>query len=294
MRTFTLHFTLFVMTTLVCLELLLRVFQFASMTMPQANVNGNKLGEPNTKGINVKGGMGEIRALYNINNQGWNSTLNYKSEIRDSQKIALVGDSYIEGYHTSVLKSAGRQFEELYSDYRIVYEFGHSGGNIVDFSQIYEEYDLHNYFKVFVLITDKDLIEKKASFMGKGKSIPTQSLVRDLYGASHLLRYLNINHHFSERLIQVPSKPFRNQKVDFTKDFDVVKVNKDALNSFGENVVFLYEDGNLSPQAMELINHPLQPIIPIHLPDDCGFDKHWNENGRKNCALAMKAYLDTH
>ncbi len=293
MKRFLFQFALFIIISFILLELTLRIFQFAGNTVPQVNLNGNKLRKPNVTGEWIRGGMGEIRSTYHFNNKGWNSTVDYSDAMADSLKIALIGDSYVQGFHTSVDSSIGRQFEYLYRSSKIVYEYGQAGGNIVDFSKIYEAYHLEDYFKVFILITDKDLTKKKASFMGKGKSIPKQDFMRKLYGFSHLIRYFNINHGFLEGIKNIPSKPFRNLSADEEKPINIEKVNNSAINSFGKNVVFLYEEGRLSPEVRNTMSFPLQLIKPIYLPDDCGFDGHWNINGRKNCALAMKAYLDS-
>lgn len=276
------------------LEIVLRVFQLAGSTLPESSINDNRLLTPNASGECVKGGMGEIRSRYKVNNQGWISSIDYSEEIEDSLKIALVGDSYIQGLHTSSDSSIGRQFELMYRQDKIVYEYGRSGGNIVDFYKIYEEFELEKFFKVFILVTDKDLTTKKPAFMGNGKRIKPKNFLRKIYDNIYVIRYLNINQGLYKVLKDIPSKPFKNLQVATKEDIQLDKINLSVINGFGDNVVFLFEDEGLSHEVKELINYPLQPIEPIFLPDNCGFDNHWNLNGRKNCALAMKAYLDEH
>ncbi len=293
MKKFLIQFTLWVLATLVAFEIVLRVFGLAAVTLPLENIDGDISRIPNTEGCWVRGGVKEINSHYRFNNKGWNSSIDYFFDDNlDSLKIALIGPSFIQGFHTSVENSIGRQFEALTNNAYTVYEFGMSGFNIVDYSILCKKYQLEKFHKVFLLIGDEVIIKEKAGKMSKGNTLKSGGLIESAYGYSHVLRYLNINHKMSLNFKKIQKKPFRNLK---NKKKEIVRpANIKVLNSFSDNVVFLYDKSRLSKENLEILAHPAQEVIPIYLPSDCGFDNHWNYNGRKNCALAMKAYLDAH
>lgn len=274
------------------LEIVLRVFSLAGHTLPTKNIDGDLLLKPGENGYWVKGGFREIASHYSINPQGWNNIRDYKADNEDTSlmKIAIVGDSYIEGFHVDVERSIGRQLEHLLGTNYVVHEFGRSGGNIVDFARVYQKFNLFHYKYVFVLVTYKDLIAKKPSFMGQGKKIPAQSLIRRIYNNLVILRYLNINHGFNSQLKEM----FKFGGEKHEKESAVPepeKVNQEALRDFGPNAQFLYEKDKINTNILQNIPYPTILIDHKLRPIDCGFDGHWNLNGRINCAKSIAKFI---
>ena len=179
-----------VFLSVLLLEAFLRIFNFAGITMPEVNIDGNKMLKPGSNGIWVKGGFGEIKSHYVINHQGWNSIVDYDSIDNSKIKIAIIGDSYIQGLHVDVENSIGRILEKKSSNY-VVHEFGRDGANIVDYSLVYNKWVIGKYDYVFILSTDKDLTSKQPSFMNQGKKIPSISLTRKLYDSSYTIPLLS-------------------------------------------------------------------------------------------------------
>jgi hypothetical protein len=282
------------------LEVTLRIFGLAANTMPTQNVD-DYVFVPGEKGCWVRGGLGEITNYYEINKQGYNSIVDFEHLDDTTINIALVGDSYIQGFQTDVRNSIGRQLENILGANVRVHEYGRAGANIVDFSLVYNEYiKKNNYDFTFVLATDKDLMEFKASYMDRGNRVPKETLSRKIYGNVHIFRYLNINHgfgvHFNDLINNGPESIERIhvtqiKKLDSNQDSFLEDINVEAINALPETVVFLYEDDKLNQQFIENFDFEFKEVIHHKQPKDHGFDGHWNANGRYNCAMVMAEFL---
>jgi hypothetical protein len=287
----------------VSLEISLRVFGLAAQTMPTKNVDNNYVFEPGKSGFWVRGGLKEINSYYVINKQGFNSIVDYTDLDNKNLNIALIGDSYIQGFHTDVNYSIGRQLEDMLGPNVVVHEFGKAGGNIVDYGLVYKEYVKYKkYDFIFVLATDKDLALEKASFMGRGNRVFKKSLVRKIYDNVHILRYLNINHglgvHLNKLINNGPESIDRihnnNLSNDIiTKESYLNSVNEDALKLLPQDVIFLYEEHRLKDVFIENFDFKFKKIIHSKTPKDHGIDAHWNINGRYNCAKSMAEFIQS-
>ena len=303
MKKFLIYSAVWLLLVVVSLEISLRVFGLAAQTMPTKNVDNNYVFEPGKSGFWVRGGLKEINSYYAINKQGFNSIVDYTDLDNKNLNIALIGDSYIQGFHTDANYSIGRQLEDMLGPNVVVYEFGRAGGNIVDYGLVYEEYVKNKkYDFIFILATDKDLALEKASFMGKGNRVPKKDLTRKIYDNVHLLRYLNINHglgvHFNKLINNGPDSIDRihnnNLSSDIiTKESYLNSVNEDALKLLPEDVIFLYEGGRLDDVFIENSDFKFKKVIHSKTPKDHGLDAHWNINGRYNCAKSMAEFIQS-
>ena len=81
------------------------------------------------KGIIRSGPLSERKSRFNINNSGWNSTINYNANKISTKRIAIIGDSYVEAFSVDVDKAFPSilQKELDTSSNTEVYSFGISG-----------------------------------------------------------------------------------------------------------------------------------------------------------------------
>lgn len=292
MKQFLLRIILCSLVFCVVFESILRILSLAAHTVPEANVEGNRLLKPLASGYYVGGGCREIFSHYQINEQGWNSLRDYELDNENTNliKIALIGDSYIEGLQSDVENSVGRLLEQSLGDDYAVHEFGKSGGNIEDYSRVYEELSQYDYEHVFVFLSSQgDLTKKNPTFMGKGNEIPKLNLLRRCYNASAILRYVNINHGLIESLRKLFGG--RDEPEVEGRIAPVADINLSALSLFGENVVFLYESDKIDSDVLSLIRIPVFPVEHSLKPYNHGFDHHWNVNGRANVATTIFGYI---
>jgi len=271
----------------VMFEVALRVFGLSGMRMDVSDVDGDRLLSPNTEGVWTKGGCKEINSHFKINSQGWNSLRDYEADrsISNDKKIAIIGDSYIQGLHVDVEKSIGAQLEEISAGEYIVQEYGRASGNIHDFLAIYKKFELDKYKAVFIVFHKPDLLPKKPNFMGHIKKPKPDNLFLKIYHASAVLRYLNINQGIgnSFEALYKTKKPRKKQS----------ELNFPNPNLDLSNVCFLYEKDDLNAEELAKLKFNKQEIIHKIIPYDNGFDMHWNETGRLNVANTILSYLNS-
>ena len=301
MNKFLKYISIWIISVLFLLEIMLRIFGLAAQTMPTQSIDGNYLFVPNQSGYWVRGGLGEITNYYEINKQGYNSIVDYEKLDPKNLNIALIGDSYIQGFQADVRNSIGRQLEQILGSKVKVHEYGRAGANVVDYALVYKEYiENKAYDYTFILVTDKDLKEYKASFMGRGKRVPKKTIGRQIYDEVYILRYLNINHgfgvHFNELISEGPESINRihdkNQVKELNEESYLKKINIEAINKIPESAIFIYEGEKLNPYFIKNFNFEFKQIIHHKLPKNHGFDGHWNKNGRFNCAAAMAEFIN--
>jgi len=304
MKKFLIYITGFLLLVIVLSEVTIRFFDLAGKTMLEKEIDNNAMLKPGEKGFFKRGGLKEINSYYSINKQGYNSIIDYDTLDKQNINIALIGDSYVQGMHTDVRHSIGRQLEELFDRNVIVHEYGRDGANIVDYALTFKKYiQSKPYDFTFILVTDKDLRLKKPSTIGRGDRVFKENIFRSLYDNFHLLRYLNINHglmvHFNKLINNGPESIDRihgknSDKDDLIKETYLNKVNNDALGMISSKVIFLYEEDRLSHYFIESFNFQFKKVIHLKHPINHGLDKHWNINGRYNCAKTMADYINEH
>lgn len=290
MKKFIIYIFFTVFVYLFLLEITTRIFDLSGHTLPKVSLNNNKLLRPGAEGIWIKGGRSEIKSHYKINNQGFNSLKDYGVLDENKINIAIIGDSFIQGAHGDVENSIGRILEAEIQNKVEVHEYGIDGMNIVDFSLIFTQSIKNRYDYTFILASDKDLLEKKASVMGKGNKIPKNSIMRKLYDRSSLIRYLNINHKLSVKIKKIFS--FSDSLNKQQKKITAIDINVQLIKQFDSTCVFLYEKGKLDTSLIKAFNIQYIEVVPLFKPINHGFDIHWNLNGRKNCALAIQNHIE--
>ena len=283
-----------VFLSMLFLEVFLRLFNLSGITLQEVNIDGNRMLKPGSNGIWVRGGFGEIKSHYSINHQGWNSIVDYADLDDNKIKIAIIGDSYIQGMHVDVDNSIGRILEKKSSNY-VVHEFGRDGANIVDYSLVYNKWIRGKYDYVFILASDDDLISIYPSFMNQGNKIPSTSILRTFYNSSYTIRYLNINRGLLAKFNSL-LKSTLNSLASFNNNSAIAsqkqtenQINIDSLQSIDLSVVFLYESGKLDTNSLK--NHKTLQIVHELYPIRMGFEGHWNINGRINCANTIDKFM---
>ncbi len=132
--------TIYGIVIVLALELIVRVFHLHN-ERPQRFLDKNQVEKwvPNQTGYSVTGNRRQNVGKYRINSFGFNSVYDdYKPDSKE-YNIALVGDSFIEGFHTNYDNSLGQQIEKKLSDTK-VFEFGYAGYDLVDQLHLIHEY----------------------------------------------------------------------------------------------------------------------------------------------------------
>lgn len=100
---------------------------------------------PNQKGYDVTGNRRQNLAKFSINKSGFNSYREFTPTLKDVE-IAIVGDSFIQGFHQDYYNSIGKKIERNLPNTQ-VYEYGYAGYDFADQMHL-----INSYKKEFDLI----------------------------------------------------------------------------------------------------------------------------------------------
>ncbi|MEN3324137.1 hypothetical protein VP395_10385 [Mariniflexile soesokkakense] len=121
------------------LEILVRIFHLTK-DYPVRYVDefGVEKWKPNQNGYSVTGNRRQNFSEYHINKFGYNSYREFNPS-RDKVEIALVGDSFIEGFHQNYYNSIGKKIENKLNGVE-VYEYGYAGYDLADQLHLIDQY----------------------------------------------------------------------------------------------------------------------------------------------------------
>ena len=287
--------TFFVFTALI-FEIYIRVFHLYD-DIPKVNLDPNKLlvYKPNQNGSYNFGNRKEVDSKYLINSAGFNSVVEYDFSTNIS-KIALIGDSYIEGFHQDVNNSIGRMLDRL-SGYQC-YEYGMSSWTLNDyFNLISSNFNQFNQFEyIFININPSDLQYSLHDYWNSDESklkVDTQNsfIYKYIYSNVKLLSSANQMGIFnnSGKKIKIFS---RNNQLELNNNDLQLKNFHEILNYFNipiknEKLIFLFNSNQKYQESF--LNHIKEGYNFIDLSISFNesadlpyfrFDKHWNNKGR--------------
>lgn len=130
---------LYLVLILVALELLVRAFHLYPEDSPRFIDNkGVEKRVPNYDGFSVTGNRRQNFSEYHINNQGFNSYREFDPSY-DKDELALIGDSFIQGFHQNYYNSIGKKIENRTKGLE-VYEYGYAGWDLADQLHLIQAY----------------------------------------------------------------------------------------------------------------------------------------------------------
>ena len=269
-------------------EIICRVLPITPDIPIRENRDGFYMLKKNQEGYYIRGKFPYwLKSHYFINNEGFVSVKDYKFDDCNKLKIALVGDSFVEGFQSDSNKSIGRLMEEI-NPYYEVYEFGLSGYNFQNYIEIYNKYKLNKFRHVFLITDSEDLLSKTAAKTIYSNTIEIkEKIFRSLYNNFYLFKYLNWNHALVSKVLDFKNIFRLSKKIDKEKEF--FKPNIFLDTSTNVEIVLKSNDDFFLRQIYPDIN--FIEIYHSRKPFNFGFDKHWNLNGKKNVAETLSKWI---
>ncbi len=307
---------LYVFLILVLLEVLVRIFHLGKDT-PTRFVDEHKVEKwvPNQNGFSVTGNRRQNFSEYRINNSGYNSYREF-TPTKNKIEVALIGDSFIEGFHQDYYNSIGKKVENKLSEIE-VYEYGYAGYDFADQLHL-----VHSYQEQFKLIDHLILGIKFSNDLTRGEynvvygRLALESPMNRLLKKSKLLVYcksigvLDPPQEMVYRLISL-LKSKRETKSLSDEEIALIKKEKEEsylanfesliakygydkerytllLDSRITSTIFLsyLEKNNFNyidiAQAFEATNRFTTLI----------YDRHWNNHGRELVGNLITEYLN--
>lgn len=310
-----LFFKIFIYAILIllALEVYIRVFHLTK-DYPVRYVDefGVEKWLPNQNGYSVTGNRRQNFSEYHINNFGYNSYREYNPS-KDKIEIALVGDSFIEGFHQSYYNSIGKKIENRLNGEE-VYEFGYAGYDLADqlhlISQYKAQFDLIDHV-ILGIKFENDLTRGEYNVVQKRMELesPLNKALREI----KLLVYLN-----SIGILDAPKdlvkKLFSNNKEKAPKlskseeDKQQNELEKEYLENFKSLInihgfdknrfVFLLDSEKTPELFLNHLNEYDYKYIDFSKafkkakrPTTLIYDMHWNNYGRTLIAELIANYV---
>ncbi|XCF05122.1 hypothetical protein ABI125_10340 [Tamlana crocina] len=294
-----------------CLEGLVRVLHLYQQYPPyEINELNVEVNTPNQNGYYVTGNRRMNFAQYHINSSGFNSYREFTPNEKDIE-IALIGDSFIEGFHQNFYESTGKKIEDLLNNKVKVFEYGYSGYDLadqlhlikaykdqfqyIDYTFIYMKFytDLErgeykpNHFRVNLqnrlVYKIKDNIKLLTYAQNIGVFRAFLRLKNTLTGHSNEEREY-VDDHASEE----DTKTYLENFKTLTSTFPVDK-NKTIflLNSEKTSDLFLKHCDSIGYKYLDF-----GPAMKASKkPTTLIYDQHWNNHGRNILASVIAEYL---
>lgn len=140
MKKLFLKLLVYTVLVLISLEFIIRIFHLTK-DYPTRYVDKFDVEKwvPNQEGFTVTGIRRQNFSKYHINQFGFNSYREYLPS-KSKTELALVGDSFIEGFHQPYYDSTGKKIETLLENVE-VYEFGYAGYDFADQLHLINKYN---------------------------------------------------------------------------------------------------------------------------------------------------------
>ena len=157
---------LYVLLILFVLEIIVRVFHLYTDNAPQyIDEFGVEKRVPRSEGYAVQGNRNQNFSEYGINNAGFNSHRDFLPS-GDKFEVAIIGDSYIEGFHQDYQNSIGKKIEKRIPGIE-VYEYGYEGYDLANQLHL-----INAYKKDFALIDEIIVYIKFQNDLERGSYSP--------------------------------------------------------------------------------------------------------------------------
>lgn len=297
---------------LISLEVFVRVLHLGKDN-PSRFVDAVKVEKwkPNQAGFSVTGNRRQNFSEYHINNSGFNSYREYTPS-QDKVEIALVGDSFIQGFHQDYYNSLGKKIENNLENVE-VYEYGYAGYDFAD--QIHlvhaykEDFDKIDYVVLGLRFRD-DLLRDEYKVV-----YDRMKLEAPLY---QNLRKIKLLGYASNIGILDPVKKFPGKILSVLRKKKTPSVKKNEPDPFDTQALYLKNFKSLvskygydKSRFMLLINVSETPVFFIKYLDENNFkyidfggvlnnskkpttliyDQHWNNHGRDLVSELISKYI---
>ena len=295
----------------ISLEVLVRIF-YLGEDKPSRFVDDKKVEKwiPGQVGYSITGNRNQNFIRYNINSSGFNSYQEFEPT-KDGFEVALVGDSFIEGFHQPYKMSIGRKVEQKFKDRIKVFEYGYSGYDMADQLHLIDAYkeDFRMIDRIYIKMKfSNDL--NRGEYNVQNERLKLESPLNKIFKKSKLLVY------FSEIGVLSSVRTWVREKKDIIQnredkpDKTISNINKDEiyLENF-KSLVSLY--GYDKNKTVLLMDEPTTSKLFLDYLDNNGFqhidfgteinnshrkttlvyDKHWNNYGRSIIAEIIESDL---
>ncbi|WP_108804125.1 hypothetical protein [Aquimarina sp. Aq107] len=301
---------------LISLELLVRCFHLAKDT-PTRFLDEYKVEKwvPNQSGFSVTGNRKQNFSEYHINKSGYNSYREF-NPTKDKIEIALVGDSFIEGFHQNYYNSIGKKIENSVPNIE-VYEYGYAGYDFADQLHLINAYkeQFDKIDKVILGIKFSNDLTRSKYAVVTGR-LALESPMNKLLKKSKLLVYcksigiLDPPQRLVYRLMNVLKTNQKKPPLDKNELLRIKKEKEDKylanfnslISEYGydkDRFILLLDSSITSPIFLSYLKENNFKYVDFSTYFDKSttsttliYDRHWNNHGRGLIAKAISDYIN--
>ena len=300
---------LYIVFIIITLEIIVRVFHLHTEVpiryIDKFNVEKSL---PNQTGHAVTGNRRQNYSEYKINNFGFNSFQEFTPS-EEKIEVALIGDSFIEGFHQDYFDSTGKKIENKLKGVEI-YEYGYGGYDLTNELFLVDAYKAH--FKkidhiILYLKYENDLKNSKYT-PNHGRIALLKSKLFKIRDNIKLLSYassIGIVDPIKNMAIKLTNgknqSKHKSESDILDEDLENLKNFKALIETFGfdkNKMTFLLNINTTSPAFINYCIENEYQFIDFSeafeksdTPPTLIYDKHWNNQGRELIASEISSYL---
>ena len=299
---------------LLMLEFLVRVFHLKKdYPVRFIDEHGVERWVPNQEGYSVTGIRRQNFSKFNINSSGYNSYRDFEPS-KDKMELALVGDSFIEGFHQPYYNSIGKKIEAKLNGVE-VYEIGYAGYDFADQLHVIHQYqsffDLIDY--VVIGMKFKNDLTRGEYGVLEGRMKLEAPLYRSLrrikilvylqkigaFSAARRMKTTLLSLVHNNTSIHEKEDSYTNQKrySEYIKNFQSLV----HLYGYDKTRFVLLLDKEITPQVfLDYLEENAFTYIDFgkkinqsQIPTTLIYDQHWNNHGRHIVASEIVNYFNS-
>ncbi|WP_308991970.1 hypothetical protein QLS71_016940 [Mariniflexile litorale] len=316
MKKLVLKILLYSVLLVISLEVLVRVFHLTKdYPVRYVDTYGVEKWMPNQSGFSVTGNRRQNFSEYHINTSGYNSYREF-NPTQDKVELALVGDSFIEGFHQNYYNSIGAKIENQLKGIE-VYEYGYAGYDLADQLHLIKQYkaqfDFIDY--VFLGIKFENDLTRGEYHVVQDRMIfesPAYKALRQIKLVVYLqhIGFFDVPRAFAQNLFSEEQqsvslihpdkekKRYNELETEYIANFESLVTNY----GYDKNRFVLLLDASITPPTF--LNY-----LDIHkfkfidfgeafkkskTPTTLIYDKHWNNNARNIISKLISNYIIKH
>ena len=299
---------------LLMLEFLVRVFHLTKdYPVRFVDEHGVERWVPNQEGYSVTGIRRQNFSKFNINSSGYNSYRDFEPS-KDKMELALVGDSFIEGFHQPYYNSIGKKIETKLKGVE-VYEIGYAGYDFADQLHVIHQYqsffDLIDY--VVIGMKFKNDLTRGEYGVLEGRMKLEAPLYRSLrrikilvylqkigaFSAARRMKTTLLSLGHNNTSIHEKEDSYTNQKrySEYIKNFQSLV----HIYGYDKTRFVLLLDKEITPQVfLDYLEENAFTYIDFgkkinqsQIPTTLIYDQHWNNHGRHLVASEIVNYFNS-
>ncbi|WP_437395723.1 hypothetical protein [Flagellimonas lutimaris] len=311
MKKFLIKTALYTVLILIALELLVRALHLYTEDPPRfIDEYGVEKRVPGHNGYAVTGNRNQNFSEFNINSSGFNSYREY-TPTKEGFEIALIGDSFIEGFHQDYDESTGKKIE-MALDTVEVYEYGYAGYDLANQMHL-----INAYQDQFELIDEIIIYLNYESDLNRGVYEPNKqriamlrSTVFKIRDNIKLLAYGSkigivdpIKNLITGKAFQDNAQGYETNKIEIPKrkEKEYLENFKSLVSLYGFDkckTTILLDSRKTSESFLEYCdenNIKYLDFAPTFerskKPVTLIYDHHWNNHGRELIASVISDYM---